>query len=204
MTQSPLPNEFVSVPKEPTEQEATRMRTMEFPEWPAQWAEFTRRPVVQSLLYDLNLLPEQVRIGSDRWFLMLATISHMAKIAAEQVAASPIAPHPEVGEAPMCCAEALTEAVFRLSKVEASPDLIKPFLTAHDAAQLGLFQAVMFLRGEINQLIAEADQAWDANAERLTREAGICDGNGINMNATTVDELFATTAEAPKAAQEEV
>ena len=40
----------------------------------------------------------------------------------------------------------------------------------------------------------DEDQAWDDNAERLTREAGLS-GCGINPNATSIDDIFLPTAE---------
>ena len=42
---------------------------------PAAW-ELLKVPVVQSLLYDINLLPEQITTGK-HWFYMLSVLSHM-------------------------------------------------------------------------------------------------------------------------------
>ena len=42
---------------------------------PAAW-ELLKKPVVQSLLYDINLLPEQITTGK-HWFYMLSVLSHM-------------------------------------------------------------------------------------------------------------------------------
>lgn len=38
--------------------------------------ELLRKPLIQSLLYDINLLPEQITTGK-HWFYMLSVIHHM-------------------------------------------------------------------------------------------------------------------------------
>lgn len=40
--------------------------------------ELLRQPIIQSLLYDINLLPEQI-ITSKHWYYMLSVLSHMAE-----------------------------------------------------------------------------------------------------------------------------
>lgn len=42
---------------------------------PEAW-DLLKQPVVLSLLYDINLLPEQITTGKD-WFYMLSVLSHM-------------------------------------------------------------------------------------------------------------------------------
>lgn len=42
---------------------------------PAAW-ELLKKPVIQSLLYDINLLPEQIT-GRKHWFYMFSILSHM-------------------------------------------------------------------------------------------------------------------------------
>lgn len=42
---------------------------------PEAW-ELLKKPIVQSLLYDINLLPEQITTGK-HWFYMLSILSHM-------------------------------------------------------------------------------------------------------------------------------
>ncbi len=43
--------------------------------------EILKRPIVQSLLYDLNLLPEQIQCDGKHWFYMLSILAHMDQAA---------------------------------------------------------------------------------------------------------------------------
>jgi hypothetical protein len=43
-----------------------------------------KTPILQSLLYDLNLLPEQLKEGTKEWDYMMATVLHFQACEAEQ------------------------------------------------------------------------------------------------------------------------
>lgn len=45
-------------------------------EWPQAWRDALSISHVQSLLYDLGLMPEQLEVGSDEWMNMLTVIYH--------------------------------------------------------------------------------------------------------------------------------
>jgi hypothetical protein len=54
-------------------------------------ARINESPVTQSLLYDLNLLPEQIKEGTKEWINMALVVVHIEK--AEFLAVNDIAKH---------------------------------------------------------------------------------------------------------------
>jgi hypothetical protein len=50
--------------------------------------ELLKQPIVQSLLYDIDLLPEQIRT-SRHWFYMLAVLTHMSEALKREIGSAP-------------------------------------------------------------------------------------------------------------------